>query len=271
MSSRMLATNPSEGVMGELIYAHCALRARSRPVITARWPRMPRGDAPRALDLGQGLWVIVSSVPGKEYESGLARRLTDVEWVAECGVAHHDVIARAARGHGVAPFRLLTLFRSDDRVIEEVARLRSRIEKALDAVIDRREWVVRVAAVARVTKPGKGRTAKSGTSYLVAKAAESHGQPPATPAARRAARQLIADLKGLADRVIQRPSEAGHVLYDGALLVDRAREQDLGNAVRSWVPRLTPLGCRVSLTGPWPPYSFVSLAGRRSSAADDRV
>ena len=110
--------------MGELIYAHCALRARSRPAITARWPRMPNGGTPRALDLGQGLWVIVSSVPGKDYESGLTRRLTDVEWVAECGVAHHDVIARAAHGRGVAPFRLLTLFRSDDRVIEESSNRR---------------------------------------------------------------------------------------------------------------------------------------------------
>jgi Gas vesicle synthesis protein GvpL/GvpF len=266
----MSATNPSEDVMGTLIYAHCALRARSRPVVTARWPRMPGGDTPRALNLGQGLWIIVSTVPGKTYEGGLTRNLTDVEWLAECGVAHHDVIARAAHGRAVAPFRLLTLFRTDDRVIEEVSRLRSRIEKALAAVIDRREWVVRVAAVPRATTPGKGRTATSGTSYLVAKAAESPGQSPTTAAARRAARELIADLKGFADRVVQRPSEAGHVLYDGAFLVNRAREHDLGNAVRQWTPRLTPLGCRVSLTGPWPPYSFVSLDGRRSSAADDR-
>lgn len=257
--------------MGELIYAHCALRARSRPAITARWPRMPNGDTPRALDLGEGLWVIVSSVPGKDYESGLTRRLTDVEWVAECGVAHHDVIARAAHGRGVAPFRLLTLFRSDDRVIEEVTRLRPRIEQALDRVSDRREWVVRVAAVSRATKASRPRAARSGTSYLMERATQPAGVASVSPAARRAARELVADLKAYADRSVQRPSEAGHVLYDGALLVSRAREHDLGDAVRQWAPRLTPLGCRVSLTGPWPPYSFVSLDGRRSSADDEQA
>jgi CO/xanthine dehydrogenase Mo-binding subunit len=109
------------------------------------------------------------------------------------------------------------------------------------------------------------RKATSGTSYLMARAAESRAVASATPAARRAARELVAELKEYADQMIARPSEAAHVLYDGALLVSRDREADLGNAVREWEPRLAPVGCRVSLTGPWPPYSFVTLDGRRSS------
>lgn len=257
--------------MTELIYAHCALRAPSRPAVTARWPRMPRGSAPRVLDLGRGLWVIVSTVPGREYASELAGRLSDVEWLAGCGVAHHDVIARAAQGYSVAPFRLLTLFRSDDRVIAEVSRLRSRIERALDRVDNRREWVVRVAAVSAAATPRARKTARSGTSYLMARAAASPRRPGTTPGARRVARELVAELTAYADRVVKRPSDAAHVLYDGALLVSRAREHDLGNAVRQWAPRLAPIGCRVSLTGPWPPYSFVTLDGRRTSGKDDHA
>ncbi|HZM92332.1 MAG TPA: GvpL/GvpF family gas vesicle protein [Vicinamibacterales bacterium] len=273
MSLQISATRTGEKPTTDLIYAHCAVRARSRPV-TARWPRMPRGGSPRALDLGNGLWVIVSTVPGKEYESGLARRLSDVEWLAECGVAHHEVIARAAHGRGVAPFRLLTLFRSDDRAIAEVTRLRARIERALDRVNDRREWVVRVAAVAQARRPKNRPISRSGTSYLMERAAQSSrwraGAASASADARRVARALIAALNEYADQVVQRPSEAAHVLYDGALLVSREREHDLGNVVRQWAPRLAPVGCRVSLTGPWPPYSFVSLDGRRSGASHDR-
>lgn len=257
--------------MSELIYAHCALRARSRPTVTPRWPRIPRGGVPRALDLGQGLWVIVSTVPASEYRRGLAERLTDVEWVAECGVAHHDVIARAAQGRAVAPFRLLTLFRSDERVIAEVTRLRPRIERALDRVDDRREWVVRVAAVSTAAKAARPRPQENGTSYLMARAAHVSRRRTAAPDARRVARQLVAELKEYADQIVQRPSDAAHVLYDGALLVSRAREHDLGNAIRQWAPRLAPVGCRVSLTGPWPPYSFVSLDDARSSASNDRT
>jgi hypothetical protein len=226
------------------------------------------------LDLGSGLWVLVSTVPGKEYERGLARRMTDVEWVAECGVAHHEVIARAAHGHGVAPFRLLTLFRSEERAIAEVARLRARIERALDRVNDRREWVVRVAAISQARTPKNRPRATSGTSYLMERAAQPSSRRASAAAAsadaRRVARALIAELNEYADQVVQRPSEAAHVLYDGALLVRREREHDLGRVVRQWAPRLVPVGCRVSLTGPWPPYSFVSLDGHRSSASHDR-
>src|SRR6185503_6188902 len=95
--------------MTELIYAHCALRAPSRPAVTARWPRMPRGSAPRVLELGRGLWVIVSTVPGREYASELAGRLSDVDGRAGGGVAHKDGTPPRARGNRAAPFRRLPL------------------------------------------------------------------------------------------------------------------------------------------------------------------
>lgn len=250
--------------MAELIYAHCALRATMRPTVTERWPRMPAGSVPRTLAIGSGVWLLVSTV-SEDYDEGrLAARLSDAEWLAQCGVAHHDVIARAARTHAVAPFRLLTLFRSEARAVEEATRLKTRIGRALTRVNDRREWVVRVAAVSgRATS--RQTHAATGTSYLMARASEPRSATAATPGARRATREFVAELKGYADQVIARPSEAAHVLYDGALLVSREREGDLGRVTRQWEPRLAPVGCRVSLTGPWPPYSFVSLDGRRSS------
>jgi hypothetical protein len=254
--------------MADVIYAHCAVRATTPPV-TRRWPRVPGGAAPRAVGVGHGLWVIVSTVPGTEYEErNLAARLADAEWLAQCGAAHHAVIARASRGYAVAPFRLLTLFRSDARVAEEATRLRSKIERALDRVGDRREWVVRVAAVARPSTSSRAQPA-TGTSYLLARAAESRSSS-AAPAVRRATRAFVADVRRCADRIVQRHPDAAHVVYDGALLVSRTREQDLSLAVREWAPRLAPMGCRVSLTGPWPPYSFVSFDRPRSTQSHGR-
>ena len=123
-----------------------------------------------------------------------------------------------------------------------------------------REWVIRVA----MSRP---RTAaklhpSSGTSYLMARAAESRGVAP-TAVARRAARELVKEVGRHADRLVRRESVAAHLVYDGALLVSRSREHDLSVTVRQWARRLIPLGCRVSLTGPWPPYSFVSLERER--------
>jgi hypothetical protein len=255
--------------MADLIYAHCAMRATSRPTVAGRWPRMPGGGAPRALAVGQGLWVIVSMVPGRDYEEGsLATRLSDVEWLAQCGAAHHDVIARAARAHAVAPFRLLTLFRSEARVAEEAGRLRSKIERALDRVGDRREWVIRIAAVSRTPRVARARSA-SGTAYLMTRASARVATSAATPVARRVTRELVAELRRYADRVApRRPADATRILYDGALLVSRTRERALTDAVRRWAPRLAPIGCRLSMTGPWPPYSFVNLDGRHRRSHD---
>lgn len=251
--------------MAELIYAHCALRAATRPTVTDRWPRMPGGSIPRPVTIAPGLYLLVSTVPATDYEeSELAARLADIEWLAQCGAAHHDVIARAARTHAVAPFRLLTLFRSEERATEEATRLKTKIERALARVNDRREWVIRVAAVSGAPQSARSK-APSGTAYLMERAAQPRAVATATPGARRAARELVADLKACADQIVTRPSEAAHVLYDGALLVSREKEADLGHVVRQWEGRLAPVGCRVSLTGPWPPYSFVSLDGRRSS------
>ena len=168
--------------MAELIYAYCALRATTRPTVTDRWPRMPSGSTPRPLAIGSRLWLLASAVPATEYEESLAVRLSDVEWLAQCGVAHHDVIARAARTHAVAPFRLLTLFRSEERAIEEATRLRTTIERALDRVNDRREWVVRVAAVPGARASSRTR-ATSGTSYLMARASQPRVVATATPGA----------------------------------------------------------------------------------------
>jgi hypothetical protein len=227
---------------------------------------MPGGSVPRALAIGDGLWVIVSTVDGRDYEENtLATRLTDVEWLARCGAAHHDVIVRAGRSHAVAPFRLLTLFRSEPRVVEEAVRMRPRIERALDRVDNRREWVVRVAAVANESRPA--RRTESGTAYLMARALERSRPKAPTSMARRVTRQLVTELKRYADRVsVRQPIDAAHVLYDGALLVSRSRERQLSEAVRRWASKLTPVGCRLSLTGPWPPYSFVSLDRRPTSS-----
>jgi len=247
--------------MADLIYAHCAMRAARRPSIAGQWPRVPGGDAPRALAVGHGLWIIVSTVSGSEYDEGrLAGRLADAEWLAQCGVAHHDVIVRAARGRAVAPFRLLTLYRSDARVAEEVDRRRATIEEALDCVGGRREWGIRIA----LSRP-RARThtrRPSRTSYVVARGARNHAV--ASTSVARAARAFLKEVGRYADRLVARESTAPHLLYHGALLVSRAREHDLTVAVRQWARRLIPIGCRVSLTGPWPPYSFASLEDQRA-------
>jgi hypothetical protein len=79
------------------------------------------------------------------------------------------------------------------------------------------------------------------------------------------ARELAAALSAKARATSRRrPSEATGLLLDMALLVPRGRERDVLRIIRGWTPRFAGRGCRVWQTGPWPPYSFVTV--ERSAA-----
>ena len=248
-----------------LVYLHCALQASRRPVLRGRWPHMPGGGPPRPVPVDGDLWAIVSTVPEDVYgETSVAARLSDVDWLSACGGAHHAVIARAGRRRSVVPFRLLTLFRSQARAVEEVRRLRGPLVRALARVAGRDEWVLRAMAEApRAAAPP--RRAQSGTAYLLARA-DAPGRPIGLAAARRAVGQMAADVARRADAVERRRADATlpHVLYDATLLVARRRRIELQATVRRWSTRLASSGARLSLTGPWPPYSFVTLSTRSS-------
>jgi hypothetical protein len=53
------------------------------------------------------------------------------------------------------------------------------------------------------------------------------------------------------------PADRGPLLLDAAFLVPRSRAKRFSAAVRSQAKLLVPQGYGVSLSGPWPPYSFV--------------
>jgi hypothetical protein len=48
------------------------------------------------------------------------------------------------------------------------------------------------------------------------------------------------------------------MLLNGAHLVERNRREELERAVASLLEEWAPLGFTIELTGPWPPYNFVS-------------
>jgi hypothetical protein len=82
---------------------------------------------------------------------------------------------------------------------------------------------------------------------------------------RERARALHANLGRHADDARTRPPLAAagdkRLLLDAAFLVRESRETAFRGAVRREAERLAGAGFELTLTGPWPPYSFVG--GRR--------
>jgi hypothetical protein len=223
---------------------------------------MPDSKPPRATPLDSGITLIVSDVPAARYAAAaLEPRLTDLDWVSQAGAAHHAVIeAIAEQGVSVLPFRLFTLFSSDAKAVETVRQYRAALIRAFDRVRGRQEWVLRISkpdATRTESAPGTARAPGSGADFLQAKAQARREAAARATRVKEDAAAAFEALEQLADAATTRPVDsAGTLMLDAAFLVPPSRVDALRETLTRRAERLLRDGCAVSLTGPWPPYSF---------------
>jgi len=210
-----------------------------------------------------GLALLVSAVAPEQLQ-------VDEDDLAEDGrlatlVRGHDAVVRAAADLGpVLPLRFGTVVAS-----EEAARrlLREHAEGAreqLDRVDGTREWGIRLVRVLadepQLTGPTPRREGMSGTEYLSARRAALGARDRSEQDAARAADRLEEALAPHVTSTVRRGGNPGSsLLLDVAALVPRDREAGFTAAVDALGEELRQAGLDVELTGPWPPYSFVSL------------
>jgi Gas vesicle synthesis protein GvpL/GvpF len=252
-----------------MTYLYCIAAAASAPRL-ARAPRgLPGTERPRAVRLAAGRWLIVADAPLPAYSAaGIEAGLRDLDWVSRCAVAHEAVIAHVGRnGTTVVPMKIFTLFSDDARAVAHVARLSRKIDALVRRVAGRQEWGLRVIlderrALARLTGGGDGRAA-SGTAFLLRKKAEKDAARRLAAQARGEADRLFDHLAGHADDARRRrpgPDTPGRLLLEAAFLVPVARARAFRSEIARRARALAPDGYALSVTGPWPPYSFVTDA-----------
>jgi hypothetical protein len=106
--------------------------------------------------------------------------------------------------------------------------------------------------------------ARSGRAFLQAKARQLNALREAAAALEQHVRALADTLGGVTRDVRYRDPVRGTVpvLLDASYLVPRQAQRRFRAQVRIKSQPLLARGCRVTVTGPWPAYSFVSPAGR---------
>jgi gas vesicle protein GvpL/GvpF len=269
-------------------YVYCVAKGRSAPRLTRMPARLPAMGPPRALRVDAGLWLVVSDAPlshwsGARIEAGMR----DLDWVSRCAVAHEAAIEHVARGGAtVVPMKMFTLFADDARAIAHVTRLRRKLDALLARVAGRQEWGLRVTlderraltnmggsgrppsppGVAR-RRPGKAGSplddGSSGTAFLLRKKAEKDAAQKLVAQARIEADRLFDDLAGRADDARRRRPGAdtpGRLLLEAAFLVPVGGARAFRAEVARRGRALSPDGYDLNLSGPWPPYSFVTDA-----------
>jgi hypothetical protein len=236
----------------------------------------------RLLDLDRQLFLVVSDAPLSRYgEAAIERGLSDLDWVSRAAVAHEAVIESFVDADAVLPMKLFTMFNDDERATAHMRRDLERIRSLVKRLGHHYEWGVRVAlerarvqtAVAagsneRTSGRGAARAPRgrsrdsSGAAYLSRKKAQRDASVELASHARDTVAALYDRFAARARLSKRRPAgeppvSSGSLLLDAAFLVPRARSRSFERLVARDARALAPQGYRLTLSGPWPPYSFV--------------
>ena len=267
MDPAVSAVNVIEMSIGTYVY--CLISSDRKPSMPRRAARMPGMGPVRFLEVGEGRWLAVASAPLNRYgEEIINQKLSDLAWVSHAAVAHEAVVESFTGQKAVLPMKLFTIFASDDRAAEEIQRDRGRVDALIKRVANQQEWGVRMTLDKARLRPAKaaarpGRAKAAGTKYLSRKKAQRDAAVELAEHAQETVTSLYDRLGARASLARRRfaselPVQGGPLLIDAAFLVPRARAASFRTLVKSEARRLGKLGYHVTLTGPWPPYTFVN-------------
>jgi hypothetical protein len=270
-------------------YVYCLIAARRAPVLKrarrglsgmgpVRLVQVPEANEPergrrrsRTTTRAGALrkWLAVADAPLRLYgEAAINRSLSDLDWVSRAAVAHEAVVESFIEQPAVLPMKLFTIFMNDDRALEDVQANGPRIAAVLERVTGHHEWGVRVMLdVDAGQAPPAGSAARrsaaiSGAAYLAAKKTR---RDQATELAERA-QEVVAGLYDRLDRHAARskrrpaselPAQRSPLLLDAAFLVPRGRSSRFAAAIARETRAVSAPGYHVTVSGPWPPYSFI--------------
>ena len=263
-----------------LTYVYCIVRSARRPSVPRVAP-MPGADAIRVLPAGAGLWLIASDVPVKDYgEDALTTGFHDLQWVGSRAMAHEAVIERFLAARAVLPMKLFTLFTSDERALNHVTRHARRIARVLARVDRQLEWGVRLTFDQRTSTGADGHTPRAkataarrketGSAYLTRKKDQRDRSRLRLAQARSAGERWYRSMARQATaahrrKAMEQAASGSRLIVDAAFLVPARRATAFRAEVRRQARDLSAAGVAVALTGPWPPYNFVSAGIGRSS------
>jgi hypothetical protein len=217
------------------------------------------------------LVALTSRVPRREFAAEPLRdNLNDLKWLERVAREHEAVLEQVIEATTIVPLRLCTIFDDADGVTRMLEREREPLTRALQRLDGRQEWGVKLlvdgdrlaatAAPARDQAQGDG-----GAAYLARRRHERE----AREAARALAVQLVEDIDGSlrahAIDAVRLPAQnrelsghSGDMVLNAAYLVDDGAVDELRACVGELQERHAEFGARLQLTGPWPPYNFVT-------------
>jgi hypothetical protein len=256
-------------------YVYALVSAARRPAVARRPRGLPGASRVRLVDIDSDSgarsreWLVVADVPLDRYGAeAINARLNNLDWVSRVAVAHEAVVESFAGAPAIVPMKLFTIFTSDERARARFqSEQRQQIRAAIRKVTNHEEWGVRVVlnppSLRKSRASSLAASGASGTTYLTRKKTQRDLASELAGNARKVVQGLYTRIAHVATEAHRReiadlPTGGGSLLLDAVALVPRSQSRRF----RSWLEReargLASNGYAVSLSGPWPPYSFVS-------------
>ena len=232
------------------------------------------------------LGALVSSVDGNTYrENEIESRIADMGWLGPRAMGHDRVVTWASDVGPVVPLPVLSLFRDGASVRAMLAGQRDDLQRTLDRVAGRAEYIVRVFRLDNILKDSVAALSESvaalerdiaaatpGQRYLLGRKLETERKQEVKRIGQRVALDAYDSLAAVAVEATRNPlprgdrggagieSATGAAVLDAAFLVRRDGAEQFQRVVTGLVRQWDPHGFRFEFTGPWPPYHFVREA-----------
>jgi hypothetical protein len=216
---------------------------------------------PRLLAIDRDIWAVVADAPLERFAGeALQQELQDVESISRHAFAHASVIEFFFRRSSVIPLKLFTLFSSDEKARRDMRSRLASLKRMFAALRGLEEWGVRI--IASEVEAEAARTLDSGRDYLQLKK-RLHDQTAAPPrATMHAVDGALRSLGRLASNTRKEtfpPPARGRPYIKGAsFLVAAKRRTAWKKEAAKTAAALAAQGHRLEMSGPWPPYHFVS-------------
>lgn len=198
-----------------------------------------------------------SKVSRQEFALDLQQNMQNLEWLAACSIRHQKVLSEIGEVTQVLPARFGTVFLSPDSLLADFREKLPNLKAVFRRIADADEWGIKVFGTAQ-TRTSAAVSASSGIDYLKQKSAALQS----SSAGRRdeEAEAFGAELAALSEASVpggKASSGQPGVLWSASFLVKRSQKKHFDQLLKKYAERWSG-SRRIDVSGPWPPYSFVS-------------
>ncbi|ASU84334.1 hypothetical protein CDO52_17380 [Nocardiopsis gilva YIM 90087] len=234
------------------------------------------GGCPVYVVSQQNLAAAVSSIPVNSYdERGFRAHLEDIEWLESAARAHHRVVDEISQNSAVIPLRMASVYDGEEQVRALLRDEHGRFEGLLRRLSGRVEWGVKISTCPPARPGGvtQGARGAADRTYRDERRRPPVGAEDLRRDAAALARRADDLVGGLAEARedhhppdTRRSGTGGESVMHTSYLIPADRTPQIlriAERLRASVPR----GIRITVSGPWAPYSFATMA---LGAADTR-